>query len=126
MYFIKGKVTRQAHVDIPEGCCEEEYARRGFFGRTSHLYRRQPPVNWNNIEGDLRPHAFELPKLAGLKSGDYLKGRVPFLRNQDVELLFGFAVRDRFLIAIVPVERGPPWVAGQFRNSDPVRRIPWP
>ncbi len=88
MYFVKGKVTRQAHVDIPEGCCEEEYARRGFFGRTSHLYRRQPPVNWSHIEGDLRPHAFELPKLEGLRSGDYKRGRVPFLRNQDIELLF--------------------------------------
>ncbi|MCD4750330.1 MAG: hypothetical protein K8R59_13240 [Thermoanaerobaculales bacterium] len=43
MYHIKGKVTLQAHVDIPAGTSEEEYARRGFFGRTSHLYRSEPP-----------------------------------------------------------------------------------
>ena len=30
MHDVKGRTTRQAHVDIPEGTVEEEYARRGF------------------------------------------------------------------------------------------------
>ncbi len=89
MYHIKGKVTLQAHVDIPEGTCEEEYARRGFFGRTSHLYRTEPPVGWSDIEGDLRPHAYVMENLEGLGSGDYLHSRVPFLANDDCVLLFG-------------------------------------
>jgi homogentisate 1,2-dioxygenase len=80
-------VTRQAHVDLPEGTVEEEYARRGFSGRVSHLYRTAPPVGWTSIDGDLRPeavHATELPGLGG--GGDWLAGRVAFLENDDVRL----------------------------------------
>jgi homogentisate 1,2-dioxygenase len=85
MNYVRGKVTRQAHVDIPEGTVEEEYARRGFFGRTSHLYRSEPPVGWTRIEGDLKPRALDTAELPG-QSSDYLAGRVPFLRNADVVL----------------------------------------
>ncbi|NTV76157.1 MAG: homogentisate 1,2-dioxygenase, partial [Holophaga sp.] len=42
----KGRITRQAHVDLPEGTFEEEFARQGFFGRTSHLYRTHPTTAW--------------------------------------------------------------------------------
>ena len=83
MYFKRGKTTRQAHVDIPEGTVEEEYARDGFSGRASHLYREDSPMLWTDIEGDLRPHALELVELPGLGVADYLEGRVPFLRNDD-------------------------------------------
>lgn len=86
MYFKKGRITRQAHVDLPEGTVEEEYAREGFFGRTSHLYRTEAPVGWVDIEGNLRPHAFETAKLPGLNAASYLDARVPFLRNDDVVL----------------------------------------
>lgn len=89
MYYIKGKVTLQAHVNLPEGTVEEEYARRGFFGRTSHMYRSEPPVGWTNIEGDLRPRAYVADDLSGLGDGDYLSGRVAFLENQDCILSFG-------------------------------------
>jgi homogentisate 1,2-dioxygenase len=86
MNYVRGRVTRQAHVDIPEGTCEEEYARRGFFGRTSHLYRTAPPVAWTGIEGDLRPEAICATELPGLSPGDWLGGRVAFLENADVRL----------------------------------------
>lgn len=86
MYYEKGIVTRQAHVDIPEGTVEEEYARRGFFGRTSHLYRDQPPVNWIDIEGDLRPICLDGNALPGLDEEDFLAGRIAFLKNHDVTL----------------------------------------
>lgn len=86
MYYKKGVTTRQAHVDIPDGTYEEEYARQGFFGRTSHLYRTAPPVGWTNIEGDLRPEALRTSMLPGLGHTDYLTGRVPLLTNQDVTL----------------------------------------
>jgi len=86
MNHVRGKVTRQAHVDLPEGTVEEEYARRGFFGRTSHLYRSEPPVAWTDIEGDLRPHAIHATELPGLHDGDWLGGRVAFLENADVRL----------------------------------------
>lgn len=86
MYFSKGTVTRQAHVDIPEGTYEEEYAREGFFGKTSHLYRSQPPVGWLEIEGDLKPYAFKTDALPGVEAPDYLQARVPFLTNADCTL----------------------------------------
>ncbi len=86
MNHIRGRVTRQAHVDLPEGTFEEEYARRGFAGRAAHLYRNAPPVGWTHIDGDLRPHAIHATELPGLGSGDWLGGRVTFLENDDVRL----------------------------------------
>ena len=37
--WIRGRVAQQAHVGLPEGTVEEEFARNGFFGRYAHLYR---------------------------------------------------------------------------------------
>ncbi len=82
MLFTRGRITRQAHVDIPEGTVEEEVGRKGFFGRYAHLYRRQAPVGWSRIEGELKPHAIDAMKLAEA-GGDYLEGRVPLLHNND-------------------------------------------
>ncbi|MFT7622380.1 MAG: homogentisate 1,2-dioxygenase, partial [Myxococcota bacterium] len=86
MHWMKGKVTRQAHVDIPEGCVEEEFGRAGFNGRYAHLYRTEAPVGWSRIEGDLKPRAYRTDALPGLGRGDYLQSRVPFLANADVTL----------------------------------------
>ena len=61
--FSKGKVTRQAHVGIPEGTYEEEHGREAFAGRASHLYRTHPPTAWTRIEGPLRPRAFNLNEI---------------------------------------------------------------
>ncbi len=61
----QGRHTRQAHVDLPEGTFEEEHARQGFFGRTTHLYRLHPVTGWTRIEGPLRPHSYDLNKLGG-------------------------------------------------------------
>lgn len=63
--WSQGKVTPQPHVDVPEGTYEEEHGRRGFFGRTSHLYHRHPPTGWLRIEGELKPHAYYATKTAG-------------------------------------------------------------
>ncbi len=59
----KGLHTRQAHVNLPEGTYEEEHARQGFFGRTTHLYRLHPVTDWTRIEGPLRPHSYDLNQL---------------------------------------------------------------
>lgn len=68
-FYSQGTVTRQPHVDIPEGLYEEEHARRGFFGRTSHLYHRHPPTGWLRIQGDARPRAFRAMELVGHPEG---------------------------------------------------------
>jgi homogentisate 1,2-dioxygenase len=61
--FSKGKVTKQAHVAVPEGTYEEEHGREAFAGRASHLYRTHPPTAWTRIEGPLRPRAFNLNEI---------------------------------------------------------------
>ena len=39
----KGVIARQAHVDLPPGTFEEEFARQGFYGRTTHGATRSLP-----------------------------------------------------------------------------------
>ena len=56
----RGKVTKQAHVGLPEGTFEEEHGRESFAGRASHLYRTHPPTAWVRVEGPLKPRAFDL------------------------------------------------------------------
>lgn len=85
--YVRGKVTRQAHVDLPPGSSEEEYARGGFSGAYAHFYRQHAPVAWSRIEGPLRPRCFDLGELAGQPAADfddYLAGRQPLLGNDDV------------------------------------------
>ena len=112
MNWIRGTVTKQAHVGIPEGTVEEEFGRRGFFGRTSHLYRTEPPVNWTAIEGDLRPEAIGALEMPGL-GGDWIAGRVAFLENEDVRLCIArlsvtmpYAFRNADADEILFVHRG--------------------
>ncbi|MCB9060258.1 MAG: homogentisate 1,2-dioxygenase [Halobacteriovoraceae bacterium] len=80
-----GTVTKQAHVKIPKGLFEEEHGRKGFFGRVSQIYHENPPVNWTNIEGDLRPRC--LPPLFEDKKLDQMF--VTILRNNDCEISVG-------------------------------------
>ena len=84
--YIRGRVALQAHVAVPEGTVEEEYARNGFFGRYAHLYRSEAPVNWTRIEGPLRPRAYDLNRLEGPSGGDLLAARHRVLGNADVTL----------------------------------------
>jgi homogentisate 1,2-dioxygenase len=81
--YVRGRVTSQAHVGLPEGTHEEEYARDGFFGRYAHLYREHPPVAWTRIEGPLCPRLYDL---AVEPADDYLTSRIPLLANTDCKL----------------------------------------
>lgn len=83
--YIRGRVAQQAHVGLPEGTVEEEYARNGFFGRYAHLYREHPPVAWTRIEGPLRPRLYDLQTAVG---ADYLASRHALLQNDDCRLSF--------------------------------------
>src|SRR5512139_469314 len=77
---VRGRVAIQAHVALPDGTVEEEYARNGFSGRYAHLYREHAPVGWTRIEGSLRPRLYDL---SGAAVGDYVQGRTPVLANAD-------------------------------------------
>jgi len=82
--IVKGRTTRQAHVSIPEGTYEEEHGREGFFGRVSHLYHAHPPTGWTRIEGNLRPHAFDLNQVEPTDMKDPRGVPEAILYNQDV------------------------------------------
>lgn len=84
--YVRGLVTTQAHVSVPEGTVEEEYARNGFSGRYAHLYRANAPTGWTSIEGPLKPRAYDLHLLNEAK--DFLAGRAPLLANDDVRLAY--------------------------------------
>ena len=69
MYPLKkGKTTNQAHVGLPEGTFEEEHGRKGFYGKSAHLYHAHPPTGWIRFEGKLRPHCFDLNQLTPRRS----------------------------------------------------------
>ena len=76
----RGKVTKQAHVGLPEGTFEEEHGRESFNGRASHLYRTHPPTAWIKIEGPLQPRAFDLTQLKEVTGWTLVAG------NDDVRL----------------------------------------
>lgn len=77
-----GVFTKQAHVKIPEGLCEEEHGRKGFFGRVSQLYHEQAPTSWTHIVGELKPR--NLPPVFGEAA---LQNKfVKILFNNDVEV----------------------------------------
>lgn len=62
---VEGESSRQAHVDLPPDSYERELGRDGFFGPATQMYHRHPPTGWQQIDGPLRPHAFDtrdLPK----------------------------------------------------------------
>jgi homogentisate 1,2-dioxygenase len=83
----KGKTTVQAHVGLPAGTFEEEHGRKGFFGKSAHLYHANPPTGWIRFEGKLRPHCFDLNKLKPTDQSDPKGSSVAFLGNGDLKLL---------------------------------------
>lgn len=84
--YTKGKISKQAHVDIPEGCVEEEMGREGFYGSYAHLFRSEPPTSWIKIDGTLRPRAFDFNKTNSPK--DYFENRQAYFQNSDLKICF--------------------------------------
>jgi len=87
--YIRGESPLQAHVNVPDGLCEEEYGREGFYGRYAHLYRSQAPVGWSRIEGELKPRAYRYPK--GTHTPRFPFERFTYLENADIKIQFGYA-----------------------------------
>lgn len=81
-FKASGIHTKQAHVKIPEGLYEEEHGRKGFFGRVSHLYHQNPPVNWTHIDGELKPRCLPPVFEDKLEKNQF----IPFLKNKDVTI----------------------------------------
>jgi homogentisate 1,2-dioxygenase len=79
--YSQGRTTTQGHKGIPDGHFEEEQGRLGFFGPVSHLIKPKPSTRWLEIEGNLRPHLYDLVKL----QKDYGKFQ-RLMHNADVEV----------------------------------------
>lgn len=62
--YSQGRHTTQGHKAIPENHFEEEQGRKGFFGQVSHLIKPEPSTRWVNIEGNLRPHLFDMVEMS--------------------------------------------------------------
>ena len=86
--WIRGKVARQAHVGLPPGTVEEEYGRSGFFGGYAHAYRLHAPVGWVEIDGPLKPRAYDLRRTLAPGQDDTQRamGRTLFAENDDVRI----------------------------------------
>jgi len=82
----KGKTASQAHVGLPDGTFEEEHGRKGFYGKSAHLYHTHPPTGWVRFEGKLRPHCFDLNRLEPGDLRDADGAPLAFLGNADVVL----------------------------------------
>jgi homogentisate 1,2-dioxygenase len=61
--LVKGKASRQAHADLPDGTYEREMSKEGFFGPAAFFHHRNPPTGWTQFEGPMAPRAFDLTKL---------------------------------------------------------------
>ncbi|MFH0343114.1 MAG: homogentisate 1,2-dioxygenase [Chromatiales bacterium] len=61
----EGESSRQAHADLPADTYERELGKEGFYGPSTQMYHRHPPTGWTEVEGPLRPRAFDTAKLVG-------------------------------------------------------------
>ena len=87
MYPLKkGKIARQAHVGLPEGTYEEEHGRKGFFGKSAHLYHAHPPTGWIRFEGKLRPHCLDLNLVEPTDLDDADGVPLAVLGNNDIRI----------------------------------------
>jgi homogentisate 1,2-dioxygenase len=87
MYPLKkGKIAQQAHVGLPEGTYEEEHGRKGFYGKSAHLYHAHPPTGWVRFAGKLRPHCFDLNEVEPADLKDPQGAPVAVLGNDDLKL----------------------------------------
>ena len=91
----RGRTAYQAHVQVPDGLFEEEHGRDAFVGPCSHLYRLHPPTAWEEIDGPLKPQAFDLNRLHDRARGEW----VEILSNQDcaVHVYTPAATEETFL-----------------------------
>ena len=75
----EGKTSRQAHADLPENTFERELGKEGFYGPATQMYHQHPPTSWTNIEGPLKPRAFDTQKLQTINNSPW--EATPLLSN---------------------------------------------
>ena len=83
---VEGQASRQAHADLPAGTYEREMSKEGFFGPAALFHHKHPPTGWVQFEGPLRPHAFDLNKVAADGASPWRAAQV--LRNASVRVRY--------------------------------------
>ncbi|HEU0132875.1 MAG TPA: homogentisate 1,2-dioxygenase [Mycobacteriales bacterium] len=82
----KGRVAKATHVGIPADLTEEEHGRAAFAGPVSHLYRTIPATAWIDVDGPLRPAAFDLNLLSPPDADDPEGLSTAVLYNDDLRV----------------------------------------
>ncbi|MCB0220367.1 MAG: homogentisate 1,2-dioxygenase [Chrysiogenetes bacterium] len=82
VHFSKGRVPRQAHVDIPEGLKDDELGRKGFYGRVAQLYRRNDPTQYR-ATSDLKLWDFSSRRMSPADESDPAGAPLKVLYNED-------------------------------------------
>jgi homogentisate 1,2-dioxygenase len=82
----KGRVAKATHVGIPPDLVEEEHGREAFAGPVSHLYRTESPTAWIDVDGPLRPSAYDLNRLSPPDGDDPQGHPVAVLVNDDLRI----------------------------------------
>lgn len=81
---VEGTASRQAHADLPAGTFERELGKEGFYGPSTQMYHRHPPTGWDQVQGPLRPRAFDTTKLVKISASPWEANVL--LGNQSVKL----------------------------------------
>ncbi|MEQ1752835.1 MAG: homogentisate 1,2-dioxygenase [Micropepsaceae bacterium] len=68
---VEGRVSRQAHADLPDGTYEREIGREGFFGPASHMFHKHMPTAWSSFEGPLRPRLYDTNRLGASEGSPF-------------------------------------------------------
>ena len=82
----KGRTAKATHVGIPADLTEEEHGRQAFAGPVSHLYRTIPATAWVDVDGPLRPSAYDLNRLEPADAEDPEGQRTEILSNPDLRI----------------------------------------
>jgi len=88
----EGRISRQAHVDLPEGGFEREIGSDGFDGPASHMIHAHSPTGWSGIDGPLKPRAYDTRELKDAVALPF-EAKV-LLRSAHCELRFWLATES--------------------------------
>lgn len=95
-YRKEGEVAERPHLNLPKGTFEEELGLDGFYGPVAHLYHRNPPTSWSNIEKSkvqwkalsetseefLKPQCYK--KVEDSAGGGFFESQVPLFFNDEI------------------------------------------
>lgn len=83
---VEGISSRQAHTDLPNGTFERELGMEGFYGPSTQMYHAHAPTGWTEINGPLKPRAFDTTKNKQVNNHPFAATKL--LHNEDVSIRY--------------------------------------